>query len=50
MGTVEPIFQETDKENYEKLAFLRGFVEKYKNSEVDEEEIFKYLEDLLADS
>ena len=48
MGTVEPIFISTDKD--ERLGFLRGFVFKYADTNLPQKEIFEYLRDLTRTS
>jgi len=48
MGTVEPIYkpdEEVEEGSYgDSMAFLRGFVAKYKDANLDHEEIFDYLD------
>lgn len=47
IGTVEPIYKESDKQNYEKIGFVRGFVEKYKDVNLGQQNIFYYLKQLV---
>jgi len=49
MGTVEPIFKkkyDASKEIH-LIAFVRGFVMKYKNTAISKKEIFNYLSNLI---
>ena len=41
MGTVEPLYNSSVEED--KIAFIRGAIEKYKNTSVDKKEIFDYI-------
>jgi hypothetical protein len=47
IGTVEPIYKESDKQNYETIGFVRGFVEKYKDVKLGQQNIFFYLKQLV---
>ena len=52
MGTVEPIsnVKDKDKEEFkgETIAFVRGFIRKYKSSNLKKTEMFDYLEKLIG--
>lgn len=41
MGTIEPIYK--TKEENDNSAFIRGVIEKYRNSDVDKDKIFDYI-------
>jgi len=44
MGTIEPIYSTKDSEDFQKkLAFIRGVITKYENTEVDREDIINYI-------
>jgi len=47
MGTVEPIYKDSDKKDYEKIGFVRGFITKYRNDNLGQEAIFDYLRILV---
>ena len=49
IGTVEPIYKKHENPNdeYHKLAFIRGFITKYKDKNLKNTEIFRYLSDIL---
>lgn len=48
IDTIEPIYDDTDKENYNIIGFVRGFVEKYKNVNIGQQNIFYYLNKLVG--
>lgn len=49
IGTVEPIYEQADMSKaFDITAFLRGFVEKYRSSELRAKDIIHYLDDLLG--
>jgi hypothetical protein len=45
IGTVEPIYKATDKKDYEKIGFVRGFIKKHKD--IIDKDVFGYLDKLV---
>jgi len=46
MGTVDPVFNKDDKT--ETVAFVRGFVKKYIDTQISKKMIFEYLNGLIS--
>jgi len=46
MGTVEPIFNK-DEDRGDKVAFIRGFLQKYQNANLSKRVIWDYLKTVV---